>query len=282
MKESSTKVTVLVASHNEARRIGQCLESLLKQDYQPLEIILVDDGSTDDTVRIASQLAGVRVLRLPHGGKAVALNHAAREATGGILLFLDGDMYFAPDYVRHLVEPILSGGETGTCHGTEFVANPDGVWSLCWQRLAGLPPDQRLVLGADQIAAGSEVFRAVKRDDFLRVGGFDNAGYQDDQTLAAKLKCKARFVPEARCHHYNVESLAEVFALGRWQGKTVASLHGAKAMVSYFPLLSLLVSIRIAWEHRYFPMFAYSLVVRTGIFLGIVKFLRSGGTSYGR
>src|SRR5688572_12860326 len=71
--------TALVAVHNEERHIRECLQSLLAQDYAALEILVVDDGSTDATVALARAFSGVRVLPLSHAGKALALNRAARE-----------------------------------------------------------------------------------------------------------------------------------------------------------------------------------------------------------
>jgi glycosyltransferase involved in cell wall biosynthesis len=269
------RVTVIIAARNEARRISECLTSLLAQTYAPLEIIVVDDGSSDTTADIAARFAGVRVLRRAHSGKARAIAAAADVAGGDILCFLDGDMVFAPDYIATLVAPIVSGAEVGTSHGTELVANPDNRWSRCWQQRAGLPPDVRVRLTPRQVEAGSIVFRAVRADAFRRVGGFDDVGYMDDQTLSPKLERRARWVVEARCRHYNVESLGEVVALGRWGAHSILHRHGAKAVRSFLPPLIPLHAVRDAVRHGNPAMFVYTAAYEWGVFVGLLARLRT-------
>jgi glycosyltransferase involved in cell wall biosynthesis len=264
-------VTALVAVYNEARHLGRCLESLLAQSYQPLEIIVADDGSTDRSADVARGYPGVRVLSRPHAGKAKTMNAAAAHATGEILLFLDGDLSFDPDYVRRLVEPIVEHGEIGTCHGTEHVANPDNPWSRCWQRRAGLPPGERLQLTPEHIAAGSQIYRALRADLFRSVNGFDDTGHTDDRTLYPKLRRPARFVREAVCYHYNVETLREVFGQGVWGGKSLHLTHGARALLHYLLPLSLFRAVRTLLRERSPRSALYDLTFEAGIFWGVLR-----------
>jgi poly-beta-1,6-N-acetyl-D-glucosamine synthase len=104
-------VSLVVPAHNEAAVIEATLACLLKLDYAPLQIILADDGSTDDTVdRIYAYKRGhdtndvVQVFTQPNGGKADALNNAIRAmATGELVMCLDGDSIIAPDAVTKSV-----------------------------------------------------------------------------------------------------------------------------------------------------------------------------------
>jgi glycosyltransferase involved in cell wall biosynthesis len=264
-------VSAIVAAYNEERHLGECLASLRAQTYAPLEIVVVDDGSTDGTAAVAAGVPGVRLLRRAHGGKARAVNAAAETTGGEVLLFLDGDLVFAPDYVALLVAPILSGVAIGASHGTELVANPRNRWAACWQARAGLPPDRRLVLTPQQIAEGSIVYRAVRRSEFLRVGGFDDIGYLDDQTLFPKLSLRAAYVPEAACRHYNPERLAEVFAAGVWGAQSILHLHGRAALVTYFPLFSLFHAVREGVRTWSATRFAYEFVYELGVFSGLLR-----------
>lgn len=264
-------VSILIAARNERRRIGECLTSLMAQRYRPIEIIVIDDGSTDGTADEAAKFAGVVVLRRPHGGKARAIAAGADVARGTILCFLDADMVFESDYVGRLVAPILHEDETGTAHGTELVANPENVWSRCWQMRARLPLDRRLALSEAQLAEGSIVYRAVRADEFRRVGGFDDIGYMDDQTLAAKLGRKARWVVEARCRHYNVESLGEVVELGRWGAHSIMHLHGRKALRSFLPPLIAWHALREGVRHASPAMTAYTAAYEWGVFSGLLQ-----------
>lgn len=272
----TARVTALIAARNEARRIGECLASLRAQTWTPLEIVVVDDGSTDDTADRAAAVDGVRVLRRPHAGKARAIAAGAEVATGDILLFPDADMVFAPDYVAAMVAPIVRDGAAGTAHATELVANPDNRWSRCWQRRAGLPPDRRLALTPAQLSEGSIVFRAVPAADFRRVGGFDDVGYLDDQTLAPKLGRRAVWVPDAVCRHYNVETAREVLALGIWSAHTILHRHGSRALLTYLPPLTWGRALRDAWRHRSASQAAYTLLYDTGVLRGILGRLPAG------
>ncbi len=276
------RVTALVTGFNEEKHLGQCLETLLAQSYQPLEIIVADDGSTDRSPDIAQQYPGVRLVRRPHLGKARTLNAAAAEATGDILLFLDGDLHFDADYVKQLVEPILQGQAVGSCHGTERVANPGNPWSRCWQRRAGLPVDQRVRLSPDQVAAGSTIYRALRTDLFRSVGGFDDTGHTDDHTLFPKVGAHARFVPAAICFHYNVETLGEVFGQGVWGGKSIHHVRGARALLYYVLPRSLLRALRTLWRDRSVALAAYDVVFETGIFWGVLKRTVGMDRTYGR
>ncbi len=263
--------TVILAARNEARHIAECLRAVQGQTWQPLEIIVVDDGSTDRTAEIARSFPRVRVISHPNMGKARSVNDAARQAAGEILIFLDGDLVVAPDYVERLVAPIIAGECIGTGHGTERVANAGNTWAACYQARAGLLPDRRLNLGAAQLAAGSVVFRAVRKADFLRVGGFDDIGYLDDQTLAPKLGVRARWVTEASCSHYNPETLTEVWAAGVWAGHSIAHLHGPKAAWRYQPIVSALRAIGEARAKRRPALAVYATVYDSGVWWGLVR-----------
>lgn len=267
---SAPLVTAIVAVYNEKRHIAECLESLRRQTYAPLEVIVTDDGSTDGTAAIVARIPEVRLLRRPHQGKAPAVNAAAREARGEILLFLDGDLVYEPGYLAALVAPITAEQEIGTAHATEFVANPENRWARCLQDHAGLPPDRRLAFTSQEIAEGSIVFRAIRRADFLRVGGFDDTGYLDDQTLFPKLGRRARFVPEAVCHHYNPERLREVFAAGVWGAHSILLLHGPRALLHYLPPLSLARALRSGQLARSADRIMYEVVSECGIFWGLL------------
>lgn len=271
---STPLVSILIAARNERRRIGECLSSLVAQRYRPIEIIVIDDGSSDGTADEAAKTPGVRVLRRAHAGKARAIAAGADVAQGEIFFFLDADMVFEPDYVGRLATPIVHEDETGTAHGTELVANPENVWSRCWQQRAGLPPDRRVDLTDQQLADGSIVFRAVRAEAFRRVGGFDDVGYLDDQTLSAKLGARARWVPEARCRHYNVESLREVVALGRWGAHSIMHRHGKKALRSFLPPVILWHALREGVRHGSAAMAAYTAAYEWGVFRGMLARMR--------
>jgi hypothetical protein len=125
------------------------------------------------------------------------------------------------------------------------------------------------------------VFRAVTKTAFEQVGGFDQTGYDDDTTLAPKLKTKALYTP-ALCTHINPESAHEIYRHGTWGGKSIARKHGPKMLISFSPPLNFLTALREIIRKRD-PFFGlYSLVYRTGVFVGGLHYFLSGGRALGK
>jgi cellulose synthase/poly-beta-1,6-N-acetylglucosamine synthase-like glycosyltransferase/peptidoglycan/xylan/chitin deacetylase (PgdA/CDA1 family) len=128
-------VTVVVPAYNEAANIAATVRSLITNDYPAIEIIVVDDGSTDDTAAIVERLRlpGVHVIRQANAGKPTALNTGIRHARGDILILVDGDTVFEPDTVGRLVQP-LTEPQVGAVSGNTKVANRTGLLGR-WQHL---------------------------------------------------------------------------------------------------------------------------------------------------
>jgi glycosyltransferase involved in cell wall biosynthesis len=264
-------VSVIIAVYNEERHIGECIQSLLAQSYPAVEILVVDDGSTDRTPQVVRGFPAVRYLRREHEGKARAVNYAADQASGEVLFFLDGDMVFDREYVAQMAAPILAGDCVGACHTEEYVANPANRWSSCLQTFAGLPRERRLILTPEQRQQGSTVFRAIRTDVFRRVGGFTDRGYEDDRTLYPKVGVAAQWVDGAVCHHYNVETLREVFGHGVWLGKSLFHRHGAG---HWFRLLSprlayYAVAKAVTNRNAFLPL--YHMTSQAGKLFGLAK-----------
>jgi glycosyltransferase involved in cell wall biosynthesis len=87
-------VSVMIGVYNAAPYLGEAIESTLSQDYEPIELIVVDDGSTDGSADVALSFPHVRVVRQQNGGNGAARNRAVEEATGELYAFLDADDRF--------------------------------------------------------------------------------------------------------------------------------------------------------------------------------------------
>jgi glycosyltransferase involved in cell wall biosynthesis len=99
---------------NAAHYIGDSIGTALAQDYDgPLEVIVVDDGSSDESVRIASSFDRVRVLKQPNQGPGAARNLALREARGELIAFLDADDHWLPGSLRSRVAALQLDPEAG-------------------------------------------------------------------------------------------------------------------------------------------------------------------------
>ena len=118
-KDEKPLVSVILPTCNHERFVGQSIASVLSQTYPRIELIVIDDGSQDDTVnRIRESLAGavipVRVIARKNRGAPATLNQGAALAQGEYLAFLDSDDYFAPDRIEKMVAGIAeTGGRWG-------------------------------------------------------------------------------------------------------------------------------------------------------------------------
>lgn len=107
-------ISVIVPVFNVAGYLPQCVDSILSQDYGNLEVILIDDGSTDGSGEICDRYAAlnsrVRVIHQKNGGAAAAKNAGLRLATGEYLAFADSDDYLEPDAYGFLMKVLLETG----------------------------------------------------------------------------------------------------------------------------------------------------------------------------
>jgi glycosyltransferase involved in cell wall biosynthesis len=116
-------VTVLIASYNASRYLAETLDSALAQTYPRCEIIVVDDGSTDDTVlRIKPYSGRIRFLRREHGGLAAARNAGIQIASGDYIALLDADDLWLPEKISKQVGFARRNPRSGmiVCDGKEF------------------------------------------------------------------------------------------------------------------------------------------------------------------
>jgi glycosyltransferase involved in cell wall biosynthesis len=111
-------VSIVIPNYNYAASVGLCVRACRAQTYSNVEVIVVDDGSTDASVAVA-EAAGARVISTPvNAGVAAARNLGAARAGGEILMFIDSDVMPEPDAVANAVELLRSHPEIGAVSGT--------------------------------------------------------------------------------------------------------------------------------------------------------------------
>ena len=269
VSRETPEVSVVVVAYNEQGCIADCLSSLMRQTHPSFEVIVVDDGSSDGTVDVVRRFERVRLIQQPHLGVGRAINRGAQEARGEILLILDADQWFTSDFIVKLIQPIKEGRAVGTNTREEYVANLDNVWALCWNIEEGLPLGQRVPGDPDD--PEMTVFRAIRRDAFLRIGGFDNLGSGSDHTVHRKLGSKALVAPGAVCFHHNPETLKEVFYHARWKGRGTPSPKTWGNLLRHTLPWSLKNSVRkvLRYGNIYFPIF--KVVFDLGILVGVAQ-----------
>ncbi|MFD7816997.1 glycosyltransferase [Streptomyces sp. NPDC059785] len=181
-------VSVIVPAYNEKECIANTINSLT-QSTHPIEIIVVDDGSTDGTSEIveAMGIPNVRVIRQENAGKPAALNNGVRNARYDIVVMMDGDTVFEPDTVRQLVQP-FADPEVGAVAGNAKVGNRNTIIGA-WQHIEyvmGFNLDRRMYDLLRCMPTIPGAIGAFRREAVLQVGGMseDTLAEDTDITIA--------------------------------------------------------------------------------------------------
>jgi cellulose synthase/poly-beta-1,6-N-acetylglucosamine synthase-like glycosyltransferase/peptidoglycan/xylan/chitin deacetylase (PgdA/CDA1 family) len=179
-------VSVIVPAYNEAVNIERSVRSLEASDYPELQVLVVDDGSSDGTGDLVESLGlrRTRLLRQENRGKPAALNHGIDEARHDIVVMVDADTVFEPSTLRELVQPFRDA-EVGAVSGNTKVGNRRRLLGR-WQHIEyvmGFNLDRRLydVLRCMPTVPGA--IGAFRRDVLLDVGGVSAATLAEDTDL---------------------------------------------------------------------------------------------------
>lgn len=183
------RLAVIVPAYNEAVGIERTVRSLVASDYPSFEVVVVDDGSTDDTAAIVSELdmVDVRLVRQDNAGKAAALNTGIEITSAPIVVMVDGDTLFEEQTLRRLVAPFADPA-VGAVSGNTKVGNRRSLLGR-WQHIEyvmGFNLDRRMyeVLQCTPTVPGA--IGAFRREALSDAGGVpgDTLAEDTDLTLA--------------------------------------------------------------------------------------------------
>jgi cellulose synthase/poly-beta-1,6-N-acetylglucosamine synthase-like glycosyltransferase/peptidoglycan/xylan/chitin deacetylase (PgdA/CDA1 family) len=179
-------VSVVVPTFNEAKTIKSTLTSLVASGYPEIEVLVVDDGSTDRTAAIVRRLAlpNVRLISQPNLGKSAALNNGIAHATSDLLVMIDADTVLNPDAIGRLVEPFLDPS-VGAVSGNTKVANRDGLIGGLQhlEYVAGFNLDRRIFDVGQCMPSVPGAIGAFRRSAIESAGGLSAVTLAEDTDL---------------------------------------------------------------------------------------------------
>jgi cellulose synthase/poly-beta-1,6-N-acetylglucosamine synthase-like glycosyltransferase/peptidoglycan/xylan/chitin deacetylase (PgdA/CDA1 family)/spore germination protein YaaH len=231
-------VTVLIPCFNEEKVIVASVRRILASAWPKLEVLVLDDGSSDDTSKVVAEAFGneprVRLRRFENGGKARALNRGLVEATGEIVVALDADTLFPPDTIPKLVR-WFADPKVGAVAGNAIVGNRRNLITR-WQALEyvtaqNLERRALAALGAVTVVPGA--VGAWRRTALEALGGYPSDTLAEDQDLTIAVQragWQVEFDPGARAYTEAPETIAGLLKQRfRWSFGTLQCLWKHRA-----------------------------------------------------
>jgi glycosyltransferase involved in cell wall biosynthesis len=176
------RVSVITPAYNAARFLAETIESVRRQTFEDWELLIVDDGSTDDTVAIVERCAAsdrrIRLLRQANAGPSAARNHGMRAAHGTFFAFLDSDDQWLPTFLEHQLGVFAMHPETSLVTTTAYdLGGPrDG-------QSRRRPSADYPVLTLDEIIQNDSavfIMTVFRREVFEQIGGLDEAQWRSE------------------------------------------------------------------------------------------------------
>ncbi len=245
--ETFPRVSIIVPAYNEGKVIESSIRSLLALDYPDFEIVVVDDGSEDDTYQKARRFEGyhgahrirVRVLTQPNGGKARALNRGIAVSDGPLVLCMDGDSKLTPDTLRKAVRHFASPS-IGAVAGNVKVVNRRNL--LC--KLQAL----EYIEGLNLSRKAQGFFRIVniipgpiglfRREVLEQVHFYASDTFAEDCDLTLDILMhgwRVKYEPEAIAYTEAPETLGDLYRQRyRWSRGILQSIRKRKAALISF------------------------------------------------
>jgi cellulose synthase/poly-beta-1,6-N-acetylglucosamine synthase-like glycosyltransferase len=222
--DAAAKVSIIVTCRNNVQTIGECLRALVDQDYpkEAIEILVVDACSTDGTVEIAEKYAS-KVYSAPLNA-AAAYNYAMKIASYAILGFVDADAKVERDWLRKLV-PHLSEPNVAGVSGAIETWNTQNPWA----RIIGYELENRYRRIGKYAGRIATMNLLMKKSVIEEAGGWDEAlpsQYDTDMGFrVTSLGFRFAYEPDAKCYHYNRQTLHAYWRQQLQYGKNTLKLY---------------------------------------------------------
>ncbi len=172
---SPLKISVIIPNYNGSGTLKRCLEAVRSSSYQTYECIVVDDGSTDNSIEVAKELANqVVVLEGGPSGPAHARNLGAQAACGDIIFFVDADVVMYPDTLQKIAVSFSGSSELAAVFGSYDDLPGDGQFLSQYKNLFHHFVHQQANENSNSFWSGCG---AIRREIFHELGGFDTVKY---------------------------------------------------------------------------------------------------------
>ena len=245
-------ISIIIPAYNSEKTISKTIESLLKQNYSKknYEIIIVDDGSIDNTQDTILKFKQVRLIKQNHKGPATARNLGARNAKGDILLFTDADCILDKNWIKEMVKPFTNPEIIGVS-GTYKTLNNDNFMA----RFIGYEIEERHERMKRQkfIDFIGTFSAAYRKKIFLKFGGFDTrfkTSSGEDPELSYRIDkagLKMVFQPKAIVFHPHPNSLwkylKQKYKRAVWRNLMYWGKHKEKIMSDSYTSKSMFLQI---------------------------------------
>ncbi len=276
-------VSIVVPTCNRREVLGRCMEALAKQTYPNFEVIVVDDGSTDDTPQFLERFAAehprlrFRWLRNEHNiGANPSRNRGIREASGEFVAFEDNDCIAQPEWLERLMNG-FSSDRVAAVTGLVRDLPPGNIYELCFKgthRVAGVEAARRLVAGNMCVRRELLLKHLLDEDRASQPRTVDGtpdvtvSGRGDEEGLFLSLRAagyEQRVVPDAVVlheHHYTARSFfRQAYAGGGASARLVYKYH-LPPRVDMLPFMLTYVTLPLIVVH------GWAVVVPAFFFLG--------------
>jgi len=236
LKEKNPFVSSVIAAYNESLHLADCIEYLLKQSYQNMEIIIVENGgSTDGTYDIAKSYEKkypkkIRAFSIPgkQKGPGNAWNFGAKKAKGEIIHIVGADLKYGKDYIKEGIKPIISGDSVAVVHKEEICNNPHNLWARAFFYKRS----------SEHVNGLSKVFSLIRKDYLIKRPFNSALGYADDQTIYRTEKTEFPTY-NLEVYHTNPASFKDTWDHSRWVGRSIHKPFQLISIIPIFPIYSL-------------------------------------------
>lgn len=263
-------VSVVITTKNEEKVLPRMLESIKKQTFRKLEVILVDNYSTDNTLKIADNYHIKYYTFGPE--RSAQRNFGARQAKGDFLLFLDADMELSRDVVKECVEAFKLGKNIAG-----IIIPEKSIAKNFWEKIKAFERSFYNLEGDDTTDAA----RFFKKNIFSRVGGYDEAiTGPEDWDLPENIQTKGyriRRITSVIMHHERISSLLSLMRKKYYYGLNVNSYLKKQKVSAFSP--KTIYFLRPIFYKNWRRLIAHPLMTIAMLYMLFMELL-SGGTGF--